>query len=112
MISITGVTPVSSVTPASVNDNSHQLDVSWTLSVDIGRCPGYYMVTWDGAQSGEVEVQDTTSYTITGLDTWTVYNVCVDSGETVDSLWGRPKCATGTTAEDGKSCRLTKSNPP
>lgn len=95
---------MSSVTLAAVDDNAHQLDVSWTLSADIGRCPGYYKVTWDGIQTGEDVVQDTTRYTITGLETWTTYDVCVDSGETSDSLFDRPKCATGKTAEDGKCC--------
>ncbi|KAK3880679.1 hypothetical protein Pcinc_014837 [Petrolisthes cinctipes] len=95
-----GVTPVKSVTPTTVTDNSHQLEVSWTLSVDIGRCPGYYKVTWNVSQNGEKGIQDTTSYTITDLDTWTTYIVCVDSGVDADNLWGRPQCGDGKTDED------------
>ncbi|KAK3880687.1 hypothetical protein Pcinc_014844 [Petrolisthes cinctipes] len=95
-----GVLPVSSVTPTAVPSNSHHLEVSWTLSLDIGRCPGYYKVTWSGKQNGEAGIQGTTSYTITDLDTWTTYNVCVDSGDDADNLFGRPKCEEGTTDED------------
>ncbi|KAK3880677.1 hypothetical protein Pcinc_014835 [Petrolisthes cinctipes] len=95
-----GVTPVKSVTPTTVTDNSHQLEVSWTLFVDIGRCPGYYKVTWNVSQNGEKLIHDTTSYTITDLDTWTTYNVCVDTGDEADNLLGRPQCGDGKTDED------------
>ncbi|KAK4315471.1 hypothetical protein Pmani_013386 [Petrolisthes manimaculis] len=95
-----GVLPVATVTPTTVTDNSHSLKVSWTLFVDIGRCPGYYKVTWNVSQNGEKEIQNTNSYTITDLDTWTTYNVCVDSGNDADSLYNSTQCGDGKTDED------------
>lgn len=94
---------MASVTPASVNENSQILSVYWTLMVDIGRCPGYYKITWNEFKGSEVEVQNTTSYNISGLDTWTPYNVCVDSG-THEGFFGDPVCENGTTAEGSKFC--------
>ncbi|XP_069161945.1 receptor-type tyrosine-protein phosphatase H-like isoform X5 [Procambarus clarkii] len=92
---------VTTVTVATVVDQSSQLAVSWTKAGGAGNCAVTYRVTWTPA-SGGGSSQDTTgalSYTITGLAACTSYTVCV-TASTNGGYYTNDRCSSGTTDVD------------
>nr|XP_045618997.1 phosphatidylinositol phosphatase PTPRQ-like [Procambarus clarkii] len=93
--------PVTTVTVATVVDQSSQLAVSWTKAGGAGNCAVTYRITWTPASGGGSR-QDTTSalsYTITGLAACTTYTVCV-TASTDGGYYTNDRCSSGTTDVD------------
>ncbi|XP_069161950.1 netrin receptor unc-40 [Procambarus clarkii] len=89
---------VTTVTVATVVDQSSRLAVGWTKAEGAGNCPVTYRVTWTPASVGGSR-QDTTSalsYTITGLAASTTYTVCV-AATTDGGSYTNDRCRNGTT---------------
>ncbi|KAG7177304.1 sidekick-1-like 2, partial [Homarus americanus] len=83
------------------SQSSTQLFVNWTAAQGVGNCCVTYLITWGPASKAHGGGSATTTslnYSITQLDTWTIYHVCVAAQTRTD--YNKDTCADGRTDED------------
>ncbi|XP_042225630.1 phosphatidylinositol phosphatase PTPRQ-like [Homarus americanus] len=91
------------VMAAKVMDQSSQLFVNWTAVQGVGNCVVTYRITWrpvSESDGGGTSYTTSLSYTITQLEAWTTYQVCVAA--TTKTKYNNDKCTNTTTDEDSE----------
>ncbi|XP_042225422.1 phosphatidylinositol phosphatase PTPRQ-like [Homarus americanus] len=86
---------------AKVMDNSSQLFVNWTAAQGVGNCVVTYRITWrpvSESNGSGTSYTTSLSHTITQLEAWTTYQVCVAA--TTKTKYNNDKCTNTTTDED------------
>ncbi|KAK3880697.1 hypothetical protein Pcinc_014852 [Petrolisthes cinctipes] len=82
-------------------NQSDSLAMNWTQAEFQGKCDiTGNIITWSASNTGNQEmIEPTENYTITGLDPWTTYNVCV-SAVNLEGQSPFAPCVNQTTDED------------
>ncbi|KAK4315465.1 hypothetical protein Pmani_013380 [Petrolisthes manimaculis] len=86
---------------AMMVNQSDSLAMNWSQAEVQGKCDiTGNIVTWSASNTDNQEmIEPTENYTITGLDPWTTYNVCV-SAVNLEGQSSFPPCVNQTTDED------------
>ncbi|KAG7159888.1 putative Fibronectin type III domain-containing protein-like 4, partial [Homarus americanus] len=86
---------------AKVMDQSSQLFVNWTAAQGVGNCVVTYRITWrpvSESNGNGTSYTTSLSHTITQLEAWTTYHVCVAA--TTKTKYNNDTCTNTTTDED------------